>query len=60
MHGWHRVVRNFLYISYLISNRLPPFRVAFEIVALAAGKLGELPLAAQAVIMTTDQSKAKL
>ncbi|KAF8232184.1 MOP flippase [Tricholoma matsutake] len=28
---------------------------AFEIVALAAGRLGELPLAAQAVIMTTDQ-----
>ncbi|KZP31569.1 MATE efflux family protein [Athelia psychrophila] len=29
--------------------------VAFEIVALAAGRLGELPLAAQAVIMTTDE-----
>lgn len=29
---------------------------AFEIVALAAGKLGRLPLAAQAVIMTADQS----
>ncbi|KAG1857342.1 MOP flippase [Suillus subalutaceus] len=29
---------------------------AFEIVALAAGRLGELPLAAQSVIMTTDQS----
>lgn len=28
---------------------------AFEIVALAAGRLGELPLAAQSVIMTTDQ-----
>ncbi|KAI6149691.1 MATE efflux family protein [Pisolithus tinctorius] len=28
---------------------------AFEIVALAAGKLGELSLAAQSVIMTTDQ-----
>lgn len=28
---------------------------AFEIVALAAGKLGTLPLAAQSVIMTTDQ-----
>jgi len=33
------------------------FRAAFEIVALAAGRLGELPLAAQSVIMTTDQSK---
>jgi MATE family multidrug resistance protein len=32
-------------------------RAAFEIVALAAGRLGELPLAAQSVIMTTDQSK---
>ncbi|KAF7977855.1 hypothetical protein HWV62_2619 [Athelia sp. TMB] len=29
--------------------------IAFEIVALAAGRLGELPLAAQAVIMTTDE-----
>ncbi|KAJ7282001.1 MATE efflux family protein [Mycena rebaudengoi] len=28
---------------------------AFEIVALAAGRLGAVPLAAQAVIMTTDQ-----
>ncbi|KAJ3512451.1 hypothetical protein NLJ89_g3512 [Agrocybe chaxingu] len=28
---------------------------AFEIVALAAGRLGEVPLAAQSVIMTTDQ-----
>ncbi|KAL0945479.1 hypothetical protein HGRIS_000965 [Hohenbuehelia grisea] len=28
---------------------------AFEIVALAAGRLGEIPLAAQSVIMTTDQ-----
>ncbi|KDR80908.1 hypothetical protein GALMADRAFT_91594 [Galerina marginata CBS 339.88] len=28
---------------------------AFEIVALAAGRLGEVPLAAQSIIMTTDQ-----
>ncbi|KAH9925380.1 MATE efflux family protein [Epithele typhae] len=28
---------------------------AFEVVALAAGRLGPLPLAAQSVIMTTDQ-----
>jgi len=28
---------------------------AFEIVALAAGRLGEIPLAAQSVIMTADQ-----
>jgi MATE family multidrug resistance protein len=32
-------------------------RAAFEIVALAAGRLGTLPLAAQSVIMTTDQSE---
>lgn len=31
-------------------------RAAFEIVALAAGRLGSLPLAAQSVIMTLDQS----
>ncbi|KAJ7230534.1 MOP flippase [Mycena pura] len=31
---------------------------AFEIVALAAGRLGSLPLAAQSVIMTTDQRVA--
>lgn len=31
-------------------------RAAFEIVALAAGRLGAVPLAAQSVIMTTDQS----
>ena len=30
---------------------------AFEIVALAAGRLGRLPLAAQGVIMTADQSR---
>ncbi|KAF8824305.1 hypothetical protein HHX47_DHR8000353 [Lentinula edodes] len=30
-------------------------RAAFEIVALAAGRLGSLPLAAQSVIMTLDQ-----
>lgn len=28
---------------------------AFEIVALAAGRLGTIPLASQSVIMTTDQ-----
>lgn len=30
-------------------------RAAFEIVALAAGRLGSLSLSAQSVIMTTDQ-----
>jgi hypothetical protein len=32
-------------------------RAAFEIVALAAGRLGNIALAAQSVIMTSDQSK---
>ena len=32
-------------------------RAAFEIVALAAGRLGSLSLAAQSIIMTADQSK---
>ena len=32
-------------------------RAAFEIVALAAGRISSLSLAAQSVIMTTDQSK---
>lgn len=32
------------------------FRAAFEIVALAAARLGTIPRAAQSVIMTTDQS----
>ena len=48
------------YISQtrLITTQLTMlFRAAFEIVALAAGRLGELPLAAQSVIMTTDQSQ---
>lgn len=31
------------------------YRWAFEIVALVAGILGPLPLAAQSVIMTVDQ-----
>lgn len=35
-------------------------RAAFEIVALAAGRLGSIPLAAQSVIMTTDQSPSVL
>ena len=30
---------------------------AFEIVALAAGRLGETPLAAQSVVMTVDQAR---
>ena len=42
------------------SSQSTILRVAFEIVALAAGYLGELPLAAQSVIMTTDQSQSRL
>lgn len=34
-------------------------RAAFEIVALAAGRLGSLPLAAQSIIMTADQSMCR-
>jgi hypothetical protein len=34
-------------------------RAAFEIVALAAARLGSIPLAAQSVIMTTDQSTCR-
>ena len=36
-------------------NTLTLSRWAFEIVALAAGRLGEIPLASQSVIMTADQ-----
>jgi hypothetical protein len=32
------------------------YRIAFEIVALAAARLGPVPLAAQSIIMTADQS----
>lgn len=38
--------------KYLIKKN---HRWAFEIVALVAGRLGTIPLAAQSVIMTTDQ-----
>ncbi|KAJ3492562.1 hypothetical protein NLJ89_g11210 [Agrocybe chaxingu] len=50
--------------SIVVTGRLGPHELsvaafshmaAFEIVALAAGRLGEIPLAAQSVIMTTDQ-----
>lgn len=34
-------------------------RAAFEIVALCAGTLGPLPIAAQSVIMTFDQSQSQ-
>lgn len=49
------------YVDDDLAQRLPAYRrlhrAAFEIVALAAGRLGELALAGQSVIMTTDQSK---
>ena len=46
-----RVLVNFLIVLH---------RAAFEIVALAAGRLGALPLTAQSIIMTADQSKYRL
>ena len=45
------------FFSSLVSRTLLfTCRAAFEIVALAAARLGSVPLAAQSVIMTTDQS----
>jgi multidrug resistance protein, MATE family len=41
------------YLAHVIDSS---FRASFEIVALAAARLGNVPLAAQSVIMTTDQS----
>lgn len=49
----------YIKLSFDQELKLITWRAAFEIVALAAGRLGELPLAAQSVIMTTDQSKIK-
>ncbi|KIJ65467.1 hypothetical protein HYDPIDRAFT_187260 [Hydnomerulius pinastri MD-312] len=47
---WYENVLSDTTLSVLIFGR-----AAFEIVALAAGRLGELALAGQSVIMTTDQ-----
>jgi hypothetical protein len=42
--------------SVFLKLTVPCRRAAFEIVALAAGRLGSTALAAQSVIMTSDQS----
>ncbi|KAI9665963.1 MAG: hypothetical protein M1821_003898 [Bathelium mastoideum] len=59
--GWTRAtfqwssMRTFARLSVLGIIHVGTEWWAFEIVALAAGKLGTIPLAAQSVIMTTDQ-----
>jgi len=42
--------------THTMDHSLLTFRAAFEIVALAAARLGTDSLAAQSIIMTTDQS----
>lgn len=49
------VLRRLLDTFCLLTTTWAFFRWAFEIVALAAGRLGDLPLSAQSVIMTVDQ-----
>ena len=51
---WYVLLSMHLVIELATEERK---RLAFEIVALLAGTLGPLPLAAQSVIMTTDQSQ---
>jgi len=57
--GWSRVclsnIWTFARLALLGFVHVGTEWWAFEIVALAAGKLGTIPLAAQSVIMTTDQ-----
>jgi MATE family multidrug resistance protein len=57
--GWDRKclqnMRTFARLAFLGVIHVGTEWWAFEIVALAAGKLGTIPLAAQSVIMTTDQ-----
>src|SRR5436305_6619343 len=57
--GWSRKCLNnmgvFARLAFLGVIHVGTEWWAFEIVALAAGKLGTIPLAAQSVIMTTDQ-----
>ena len=55
LDGWHGVVRDASLFEY-VDSRNTLCRAAFEIVALAAGRLGALSLAAQSIIMTADQS----
>jgi MATE family multidrug resistance protein len=57
--GWSRAcfhnIRTFAILAVLGVVHVGTEWWAFEIVALAAGRLGTIPLAAQSVIMTTDQ-----
>jgi MATE family multidrug resistance protein len=57
--GWSRKCLNnmgiFARLAFLGVIHVGTEWWAFEIVALAAGRLGTIPLAAQSVIMTTDQ-----
>jgi len=57
--GWSRLclqnMRTFARLAILGVVHVGTEWWAFEIVALAAGRLGTIPLAAQSVIMTTDQ-----
>jgi MATE family multidrug resistance protein len=57
--GWSRAsyhnISTFARLSILGIIHVGTEWWAFEIVALAAGRLGTIPLAAQSVIMTTDQ-----
>ena len=57
--GWSRAslqnMRTFARLAILGVVHVGTEWWAFEIVALAAGRLGTIPLAAQSVIMTTDQ-----
>lgn len=57
--GWSRRclqnLRTFARLAFLGVVHVGTEWWAFEIVALAAGRLGTIPLAAQSVIMTTDQ-----
>ncbi|KAI9752730.1 MAG: hypothetical protein M1815_000297 [Lichina confinis] len=57
--GWSRRclqnLRTFARLAFLGVVHIGTEWWAFEIVALAAGRLGTIPLAAQSVIMTTDQ-----
>lgn len=57
--GWTRAcfknMFTFLRLAFLGTIMVGTEWWAFEIVAIVAGRLGRIPLAAQSVIMTTDQ-----
>lgn len=62
--GWSRKCFNnmgtFAKIAALGVVQVGSEWIAFEVVAIIAGQLGELPLAAQSVIMTADQGQYSL